>query len=157
MKKAREFLLLLALLAFTALPVVAFLFWPERRSGLPVFAGRWEYFKLMISDAIFLSAVGRAVAWMLALCGLTAVAGGILLWRLKKRFPPLREVVYVVTFFLFLIVTLSYITVQSWGFGSNLTWILALQCSALALLLVWIVEQAAGAIRQKSGLQKNGP
>lgn len=53
MKKAREFLLLLALLAFTALPVVAFLFWPERRSGLPVFAGRWEYFKLMISDAIF--------------------------------------------------------------------------------------------------------
>ena len=98
MKKAREFLLLLALLAFTALPVVAFLFWPERRSGLPVFAGRWEYFKLMISDAIFLSAVGRAVAWMLALCGLTAVAGGILLWRLKKRFSPLREVVYAVAF-----------------------------------------------------------
>lgn len=94
---------------------------------------------------------------MLALCGLTAVAGGVLLWRLKKRFSPLREVVYVVVFFLFLIVTLSYITVQSWGFGSNLTWILALQCSALALLLVWIVEQAAGAIRQKRGLQKNGP
>lgn len=156
MKKLKEFLLLIALMAFTVLPVVIFMFWPERYPNLPAFADRWHYFKMMISDSIFLSALGRTVAWMLALCGLTAMAGGIMLWRLRKRFFLYRGLVYVAAFFLFLVVTLLCSVAQAWTLGSNLAWILPLQCSALALLLVWLVELVVGAIRKKEARKRTG-
>lgn len=99
MKKLKEFLLLIALMAFTVLPVVIFMFWPERYPNLPAFADRWHYFKMMISDSIFLSALGRTVAWMLALCGLTAMGGGDYAVAVEKAFFPVPRACVCGSFF----------------------------------------------------------
>lgn len=79
-----------------------------------------------------------------------------MLWRLRKRFFLYRGLVYVAAFFLFLVVTLLCSVAQAWTLGSNLAWILPLQCSALALLLVWLVELVVGAIRKKEARKRTG-